>query len=89
MAFIITQLTVYNYNNSNKGLKGTVHFKDDRTESKMEVPLLEEDAIRIFEIFGDRLASTMQVAAMAMLSDISARVEPQIAAPKVDDDIPF
>lgn len=90
MAFVITQISVHNYTPSNKGLKGTIKFKDDRTESQLEVPLTEDDAIRIFEVFGDRLAATMQVAAMAMLSDITARTEPRIEAPKaVDDDIPF
>lgn len=91
MAFIITQISAYNYSGDNHKLSGTIHLKEERSETKMEVKLTSEDAARIFEIFADRLSATVQLAAQTVLDEVRTVETPVIEppAPPVDDEIPF
>jgi hypothetical protein len=68
--FIVQSISACQYYGDNKKLSGTVTLKHEGSEMKFEVKMNEEDCARIFEIFADRIAVTMGLAAAAVLEDV-------------------
>lgn len=91
MAFILRQLSAYNYSKDNANLSGSIDLIDEGTGTEMKVKMNAEDVARIFEIFADRIATTAQTAANAILLDVTAKMPAQIEQPPSgpNDDIPF
>lgn len=82
--FVIKQITVYNYTSDNKLLKGNIKIFHNNTGMEMDIPMKAEDVAAVFEIFADRISTTMGEASRAVFD----QVKPQLSL-TADDDIPY
>lgn len=102
--FLIKQISVYNFGGAqNDKISGTVELMHNGTKMEMKMPMNAEDCARIFEIFADRVAVTMGIAAVAVLEDVrpvaqltsqiddvlKEEGDEQIPPDEIDDEIPF